>query len=193
MFLEAPTHQPADGRRVSARRSLTLAVVAFGLASVGCAGGGTGPGASAASDSHPLVGAPAPEFELAEVRGGGEQSLGAHAGKVVIVDFWATWCVPCKKSFPAYQKLVQRMNGELVVLAISQDDDTKGIAAFLSDTGATFPVVWDDAKLVAKSYDPPTMPTAFVVDKSGIIRFVHVGYHAGDEATLEEEVRALSR
>jgi peroxiredoxin len=88
---------------------------------------------------------------------------------------------------------VQQLNGELVVVAISQDDDDTGIAAFASETGAKFPVVWDDGKAVAKSYDPPTMPTAFVVDKSGIVRFVHVGYHSGDEVTLEREVRSLLR
>jgi thiol-disulfide isomerase/thioredoxin len=182
-----------SGRRLRAR-SLALGGVLVALLA-GCAGGSGagGVGPSSASAAHPLLGAPAPEFELPEVSGGGQQSLAAHSGKVVIVDFWATWCGPCKKSFPAYQKLVQQMNGELVVLAISQDDDAKGIAAFLSETGAKFPVVWDDAKAVAKSYDPPTMPTAYVVDKSGIIRFVHVGYHAGDEAKLEEEVRSLAR
>ncbi|HXK19279.1 MAG TPA: TlpA family protein disulfide reductase, partial [Polyangiaceae bacterium] len=61
----------------------------------------------------------------------------------------------------------------------------------LSETGAKFPVVWDDGKAVAKAYDPPTMSIAFVIDKSGIVRFVHVGYRAGDEATLEEEARSL--
>jgi cytochrome c biogenesis protein CcmG, thiol:disulfide interchange protein DsbE len=155
-----------------------------------CAGAG-GPGASSAGASHPLVGAPAPPFELHEAVGGGSQSLAAHAGKVVIVDFWATWCQPCKQSFPAYQKLVSQMGGDLVVVGISQDDDDKYIAAFLSETGAKFPVVWDDGKSVAKAYDPPSMPTAFVIDKSGIVRFVHVGYRAGDETTLEEEVRSL--
>src|SRR6185369_10286318 len=130
-------------------------------------------------------------FELHELPGNGVESLAAHAGKVVIVDFWATWCEPCKQSFPAYQKLVTRMAGDLVVIGISQDDDTKGIPLFLSETGVRFPVVWDDGKAVAKAYDPPSMPTAFVVDKSGIVRFVHVGYRAGDEATLEDEVRSL--
>jgi thiol-disulfide isomerase/thioredoxin len=159
----------------------------------GCAAGGGSSSSSSAGASHPLLGAPAPEFELREVSDGGDQSLAAHAGKVIIVDFWATWCQPCRQSFPSYQKLVQQLNGQLVVVAISQDDDTKGIAAFVSETGAKFPVVWDDGKAVAKSYDPPTMPTAFVIDQSGIIRFIHVGYHAGDEVTLEEEVRSLMR
>jgi cytochrome c biogenesis protein CcmG, thiol:disulfide interchange protein DsbE len=176
----------------AARRSLALASLVLAACTGACAAGG-GSGASSAGASHALLGAPAPEFELREMAGGGDQSLAAYAGKVVIVDFWATWCQPCKQSFPSYQKLVQQMNGELVVVAISQDDDAKGIAAFVSETGATFPVVWDDGKAVAKSYDPPTMPTAFVVDKSGIIRFVHVGYRAGDEVTLEEEVRSLLR
>ena len=154
------------------------------------AGGG---GASASSASHPLLGGPAPAFELGEVSGGGKQSLAAHAGKVVIVDFWATWCEPCRQSFPAYQKLLSELGPGLVVIGISQDDDAKGIPAFVSDTGVKFPIVWDDGKSVAKAYDPPTMPTAFVIDKSGIVRFVHVGYRAGDEDTLAEEARSLSK
>jgi len=183
-----------SGRAQVRRRSLLLAGLGVWSASLGaCAGGAGGPGASSGGASHPLVGAPAPAFELRDVSGGGDQTLEAYAGKVLIVDFWATWCEPCKQSFPAYQKLVSELGGDLVIVGISQDDDAKGIPAFVSETGAKFPVVWDDGKSVAKAYDPPTMPTAFVIDKSGIVRFVHVGYHAGDEATLEEEVRSLMR
>ena len=180
-------------RALSGRRSLLLGLLGVAWCSLlgACAAGTGGPGPSSGAASHPLVGAPAPAFELREVVGGGEQSLAAHAGKVVIVDFWATWCQPCKQSFPAYQKLVGDMGGALVVVGISQDDEAKYIPAFLSETGAKFPVVWDDGKSVAKAYDPPTMPTAFVIDKSGIVRFVHVGYRAGDEAMLEDEVRSL--
>ena len=176
------------------RRSLLLAGLAVGTVALGaCAGGAGGPGASSAGSSHQLVGAPAPAFELRDVAGAGDQTLEAYAGKVLIVDFWATWCEPCKQSFPAYQKLQAELGGDLVIVGISQDDDAKGIPAFLSETGAKFPVVWDDGKSVAKAYSPPTMPTAFVIDRSGIVRFVHVGYRAGDEATLEQEVRSLMR
>jgi cytochrome c biogenesis protein CcmG/thiol:disulfide interchange protein DsbE len=176
------------------RRPLLVTFSGLALALSACTGGGGGgPGASPADSSHPLVGAPAPDFELKEVDGGGDQSLAAHAGKVLIVDFWATWCEPCKESFPAYQRLVDQMNGELVVVGESQDDDPKGIDAFRSATGAKFPLVWDDGKAVAKSYSPPSMPTAYVVDHDGIVRFVHVGYRAGDETALEEEVRSLVR
>ena len=177
-------------RRAVARRSLWL--VGWSLALGGCAGAAGG-GSSAGATSHPLVGGPAPAFELASVAGGARESLQAHAGKVVIVDFWATWCEPCKQSFPAYQKLVGELGPGAVVVAVSQDDDPKGIPAFMAETGAKFPVVWDDGKAVAKAYDPPTMPTAFVIDKSGIVRFVHAGYRPGDEAVLEEEARSLLR
>lgn len=180
------------GRAVSARSARRLLLALLGALALGCAGGAGGP-ASSAGASHPLIGAPAPQLDLSEVGGGARQSLAAHAGKVVIVDFWATWCEPCKQSFPAYQKLAERMSGAVVVIGVSQDDEPSGIAAFRSETGAKFPIVWDDGKALAKSYDPPTMPTAFVIDGSGIVRFVHVGYRAGDEATLEEEVRSLSR
>jgi peroxiredoxin len=172
------------------RRSLLLGLMGWCSTLGACAGGAGGMGRSPAGESHPLVGAPAPAFELSDVSGH-PQTLGAYAGKVLIVDFWATWCQPCKQSFPAYQKLVSKMSGDLAVVGISQDDDPKGIKAFLAETGATFPVAWDDGKAVAKAYDPPTMPTAYVVDKSGIVRFVHVGYRAGDEATLEDEARSL--
>jgi cytochrome c biogenesis protein CcmG/thiol:disulfide interchange protein DsbE len=172
------------------RRSLLLGFMGSCSLLGACAGGAGGLGASPAGASHPLLGAPAPAFELRDVSGT-EQTLGAYAGKVLIVDFWATWCQPCKQSFPAYQKLVAKMSGDLAVVGISQDDDATGIKAFLSETGATFPIAWDDGKAVAKAYDPPSMPTAYVIDRSGIVRFVHVGYRAGDEATLEDEARSL--
>ena len=160
------------------------------LALAGCAGSAAS-SVSASGAPHALVGAPAPAFQLREVSGNAQQSLAAYSGKVVIIDFWATWCQPCKQSFPAYERLVRSSNGKLVVLAVSQDDEAAGIPAFVAETGATFPVVWDEDKSVAKSYDPPTMPTAFIVDKSGIVRFAHAGYRAGDEATIERQVRSL--
>ncbi len=178
------------GRPLRALRALLFFAPA-GL--MGCAGASlAGPGGSESTTAHPLLGAPAPEFELTDLDGH-EQSLAAHQGKVVIVDFWATWCKPCKQSFPAYQQLVDQAGGGLTVLAASQDDSDDGLRAFRSETGVRFPIVWDEGRALAKSYDPPTMPTAFVVDRSGIVRFVHVGYRAGDEQTLEQEVRSLAQ
>ena len=145
------------GARESARKTFRLrlhALLTVLALVLGCGSGLGTPSGSASGVTHPLVGAPAPAFELGAV-GGGQQSLAAHSGKVVIVDFWATWCHPCKQSFPAYQALSQRLGAELAIVGISQDDDDKGIAAFVADTGAKFPVVWDDGKTVARAYDPP--------------------------------------
>ena len=95
------------------RRSLLLGFM-IGCSTLGACAGGAGGGASPAGASHPLVGAPAPAFELRDVAGGVDQTLEAYAGKVLIVDFWATWCEPCKQSFPAYQKLVTELGGDVV-------------------------------------------------------------------------------
>jgi thiol-disulfide isomerase/thioredoxin len=110
---------------------------------------------------------------------------------VVIVDFWATWCEPCRQSFPAYQKLVEHFAGKLVVLAISVDESPSDISAFAAATGAKFPIAWDDGQRAARSYDPPKMPTSFLIDKSGIVRFVHAGFSIGDEVEIQREVQSL--
>ena len=163
---------------------------AFALALMGS---GCKPGASArnADAAHPLIGASAPPIDVPTANGKGAVKLAEHGGKVVVVDFWATWCEPCRQSFPAYQKLVDRAGGKLVVLAVSVDEDPSGIAAFVRDTGVSFPVGWDQAQTAAKGYEPPTMPTSFVLDKNGIVRFVHAGFSAGDEVTLEREIESL--
>ena len=168
---------------------LALSLLSAALVLPGCNAGGGARGPD--SEPHPLVGVAAPAFELPGPDGKGKVTLAAHAGKVVIVDFWATWCEPCRESFPAYQGLVDKFGGTLVVIGVSVDEEPSGISAFLTETGARFPIAWDDGQGVSKSYQPPGMPTSYVVDRSGIVRFVHVAYRAGDERQLEDEVRSL--
>jgi peroxiredoxin len=164
--------------------------LAAALLVAGCNAGGGARGPDD-GEGHPLVGARAPGFELPAPDGKGSVALSAHAGKVVIVDFWATWCAPCRESFPAYQGLADKFGGALVVLGVSVDEDPGGIPAFVKETGVRFPIAWDEGQGVSKSYQPPGMPTSYVVDRSGIVRFVHVAYRAGDERQLEDQVRSL--
>ncbi len=175
--------------------SRLVGALALGLLSAACApgsgGGGGGSGASHAVSDHPLIGAPAPDFELQSFDGKSEVALAASSGKVTIVDFWATWCEPCRASFPAYQELLDDFGGKLEVIGISVDEEPSGIAAFKSTTGVKFPIAWDEGQGVAKSYQPPTMPTSFVVDKNGVVRFVHAGFTGGDEAQIRAEVSGL--
>ena len=156
------------------------------LSLVACEKGGAGGGAdSAAGDEHPLLGVAAPEFELDAQHGAKQVRMPAGGdGKVRLVDFWATWCVPCKESFPVYQALAERYGGELEIIGISEDDEPGGIKAFAKETGVRFPLAWDEGQAVSKQYQPPTMPTSYVIDKNGIVRLVHAGFHSGDEAQI---------
>ncbi|MFO7177693.1 MAG: TlpA disulfide reductase family protein [Pseudomonadota bacterium] len=170
------------------RRRLTAGIALIvALFPLGC----STPKAKSAEPEHPLLGAPAPAFELPTADGASRVSLAEHAGKVVVVDFWATWCKPCRASFPAYQAIVDDFGPDVVVIGVSVDEEPEGIPAFAQATGVRFPLVWDEGQGVSQRYSPPTMPTSFVVDRSGIVRFVHTGFVPGDEQTLRAEIERL--
>jgi cytochrome c biogenesis protein CcmG, thiol:disulfide interchange protein DsbE len=143
-------------------------------------------------DDDPLVGMPAPDFAAASANGKGEIALLARSGKVVIVAFWATWCEPCKRSFPKLEDIYVRFKASgLTIIGVSEDDDSDGLADFGKTYGAKFPLVWDNGKAIAMKWRPRSIPCAFIVDKNGIVRFAHMGYHDGVEAEVEKEVRSL--
>jgi cytochrome c biogenesis protein CcmG, thiol:disulfide interchange protein DsbE len=167
------------------------AALAFALALAPLACGGAGKPAGHAVTEHSLIGANAPDFELPGADGKGKVGLAGRSGKVVIVDFWATWCEPCRASFPAYQRMVDEFGGKLEVIGISVDEEPSGIPAFAEATGVKFPLAWDEGQGAAKSYQPPTMPTSFVLDKNGVVRFVHAGFTDGDDAQIKSEVSSL--
>jgi peroxiredoxin len=171
------------------RAAFLRALASLGLLVVAGCAGSTG-GAESASTSE-LVGAPAPDFSLTPIDGGSALGPKSFAGKVVIVDFWATWCAPCKESFPAYQRMVDKFAGELVVVGVSVDDEPDGIAAFRSATGVKFPLVWDEGQVAASVYEPGTMPTSYVLDRHGIVQFVHQGFRSGDASAIEAHVQSL--
>jgi peroxiredoxin len=156
-----------------------------------CAPASNGAGSAALpSTSHPLRGEPAPDFSLA-ARKGGAASLSAYAGQVVLVDFWATWCEPCRLSFPQYQALARRHGSNVVVLGISEDDEDAGIDRFIEETGANFPVAWDGDKSLAQRYRINSMPTLFIIDKNGLVRYVHSGFRPGDEDQIDAAIKSL--
>ena len=133
----------------------------------------------------------APPFSLDSVMGGGKVTI--PEGKVVIVDFWATWCAPCKKSFPKLQELyVKYKSSGLEIIAISVDDDKKGVPGFVKANGdAKFLVAWDKDHAVANAFKPDSMPTTFILDKSGNIAHTHKGYRDGETDEMEKEIKAL--
>lgn len=140
--------------------------------------------------SHPLSGAPAPDFEL-PARSGDALGLKQYAGRVVLLDFWATWCQPCRASFPRYEELATHYGERVAVLGISEDDSDAEIDAFLRETGARFRVAWDADKSVARRYRIEGMPMLFIIDASGLVRFVHTGFHPGDESRIGAAIDSL--
>ena len=172
----------------------TCAALSLSVAS--CASSGSGP-ADASGSGHPLMGKAAPEITAEAVSGDGPKSIKAAQGKVVILDFWGTFCEPCKKSFPKYQEIVDQFPGDVSVIAVSVDetDNVKKeqLTAFAKENHAKFAIVWDKDHKAAENYGMRslTMPSSFIIDKTGVVRFLHVGFKDGEEAKIAEEVKAL--
>jgi peroxiredoxin len=171
------------------------AIACLCVPALGCGGSETASGGeanTAADTGHPLIGNSAPTFEIASVNNKGKVSLANLNGKVVIVDFWATWCEPCKKSFPKLQDLYGKFKGSgLQIVALSEDDDKSGIPEFGTSYGAEFPLLWDSDKAVAGKYNPGSMPATFIIDRKGVVRFLHRGYHDNEEVEIEKEIQGL--
>jgi peroxiredoxin len=140
-----------------------------------------------------MVGVHAPSFSRPAVVGQGALSTDGAKGKVLVVDFWATFCKPCEKEFPKLQALADQHGTSVLVYGISEDESTEGIAAFVKKTGVRFPIGWDQGNAISQSYKLEKMPTSYVVDKKGIIRFVHGGYTDGEEAEIARQVDELLR
>src|SRR5262245_47441329 len=156
-----------------------------------CAPAGNSAGSAALPvTDHPLRGEPAPDFSLS-ARKGNPASLSAYAGRVVLVDFWATWCDPCRVSFPHYQELSARHGKDLAIVGISEDDEDNGIDRFIEETGVRFPVAWDGDKSLAQRYRINSMPTLFIIDKNGLVRYVHQGFRPGDEDQIDNAIQSL--
>jgi cytochrome c biogenesis protein CcmG/thiol:disulfide interchange protein DsbE len=178
------------------RPSLLLLGLILANPVAGCGGGAAeSHSAASAAPQGGLVGKPAPNFSVGAVANGkGKVALSDLRGKVVLVDFWGTFCEPCKKSFPRLQDLHTKYSASgLRIVGISEDesDDKATIPGFASTYGAKFPLGWDGDKSIAKSYKPETMPSSFLIDKNGVIRYAHVGYHDGEEAQVEKEIKEL--
>ncbi|MBY0501765.1 MAG: TlpA family protein disulfide reductase [Alphaproteobacteria bacterium] len=131
-------------------------------------------------------------FSLPSLSGEGTVSSESHKGKVILVDFWASWCEPCKASFPAYNELYEKYKDQgLEIIAINIDDNKENALEFLDKYPASFHVASDTGKNTAQAYNLSTMPSLFIIDRSGNIAHTHAGYHKGDMAEIEQEVKSM--
>jgi thiol-disulfide isomerase/thioredoxin len=134
-------------------------------------------------------GDPAPGFSLPRIDGSGQVALNSNTDgtldndrrKVIYLDFWASWCAPCRVSLPQIIKLQEDLGGDLFeVLAINVDEKTKDATRFLQRYPVNYTVLSDSAGTVAEKYALPGMPTSFVIDSTGVITMVHSGFKLGD-------------
>ena len=135
----------------------------------------------------------APDFTLRSV-GGKNLRLQEQRGQVVLVNFWATWCGPCRQEMPHLNALYDKYRSSgFVLLGVNIDDDPKAAADLATKLGVRFPVLLDTDKRVSKVYDMSAMPATLLIDRDGRVRHIHRGYREGVERTYEEQVRGLLR
>jgi len=135
------------------------------------------------------VGAVAPDFQLPSLAG--EQvALSNYRGQVILVNTWATWCPPCKAEMPAIHEFYQAHQDDgFVVLAVNSQEDAATVQQFISAQGFTFPVLLDIQASVLDQYKVRGLPTSFIIDRDGVIRYVHTG--AITPKQLEDAIRPL--
>lgn len=138
------------------------------------------------------VGQPAPSVALPSLPDGGILSLKSLQGKVVYLDFWASWCGPCRISFPQLE-IMRNELGErgFEVLAVSVDEDRADALEFLSTAGVSYPVLHDGSGVTPQTFGLMGMPTGYLIDRAGIVRHVHQGYKKSDGAKLRAMVEEL--
>lgn len=139
------------------------------------------------------TGSMAPEIGLKDLAGHGVSMAGLK-GKVVLVDFWASWCSPCREELPILNALYKKHRDRgFEVVAVNQDQSPDKVRAFLNSMPLSFRVVHDGGKAVAGRYAPSKMPTSFLIDRRGIVRHVHAGFRVSDKAALDAQIDALLR
>ena len=179
-------------------RASAVLGISFILAATSACGGGSKkppmtPTADGDSKSGPAeVGKGAPDLKIETVNGKGSITLDSLSGKIAVVDFWATWCGPCKQSFPKLEELAKQNSGKVQVVGISVDDKSDGVADFAKANGATFPIGWDDGHTIAGRWKVDTMPTTYILDATGKVRFIHAGYKDGEADVIAKELATLS-
>lgn len=121
-----------------------------------------------------IVGSAASDFKL-PLRDGGEFALSEHRGKTVVLSFWASWCTPCQRELPALADFAKE-HKDLVVIAVNVDREREDAESFLSRVSFALPIAFDNEALALGAFDVTSMPTMFVVDPIGVVRFRKSGF-----------------
>jgi peroxiredoxin len=147
-------------------------------------------GVSQAADIQP--GAVAPNCNLAKLDGTVTKDLAQYKGKVVYVDFWASWCGPCAQSFPFMNKMQGDLQAKgLEIVGVNLDEEPTEAKAFLEKTPAKFAVMADASGQCPQEFGVKAMPSSYLIDRKGVIRHVHLGFKPSEASQLREQVNSL--
>ncbi len=136
---------------------------------------------------------PAPDFVL-KSNSGQNIRLSELRGQVVMINFWASWCGPCRQEMPLLDELHNRYKGlGFTVLGVNVEEDTRKAQHLLREIPVSFPVLFDTENSVSELYRVNAMPTTVMVDRNGNMRYLHKGYKPGYEVAYQEQVRTLIR
>jgi thiol-disulfide isomerase/thioredoxin len=160
------------------------------LALAGCATAG---GAGETSGGN-QVGAPVPEIHV-ESLGGKDLGIGDYRGKVVLLDVWASWCGPCKQELPMLDDMAKRLRADGVeVVAVSIDQERANLVKFLKARPRwSLTIAHDPKGAIADRLAPEKMPTSYIIDREGIIRYVNSGFEPADAAVIERRLADVAR
>ncbi len=136
----------------------------------------------------PAVGHPAPDFTLTQLDGS-RVNLAALRGQPVVLNFWATWCPPCRGELPQLQAASRRYAGQVAILGVNQVEPTGAVQTFAEQMGLTFPIPLDGDGRASRLYGVRSLPTTFFIDREGIIRQIQIG--SLTEATLADMLRSI--
>ena len=149
--------------------------------------------AATALASSGLEGKAAPDFALKSSTGENLR-LSEYRGDVVMINFWATWCGPCRQEMPLLDELYARYERVgFNLLGVNIDDDSRRAMQMIEELGVDFPVLFDARKEVSKLYEVDAMPVTVLVDREGNVRHVHHGYKPGYEEKYLDQIRSLLR
>ncbi len=136
---------------------------------------------------------PAPEFQL-DGRNGGKLALSDLKGQVVMINFWASWCGPCKQEMPLLDQMYRKYKPMgFTMVGVNVEPDPAKAEDLLQKSPVSFPIVFDRESRVSKLYNVTGMPSSVLIDRQGNVRYLHRGYKAGDENAYLDQIRSLVR
>jgi peroxiredoxin len=167
--------------------TVTLLVLA------GC-GGADQPAKGPAGDGSSLIGQTAPDVEFNALQGAGTIKLSALHGKVVLLDFWASWCAPCQEELPLLDDMAARLKPKNIeIVGVSIDDSKSDAEHFLTKKASwSLTLGHDPDQKVADAFKPPKMPTSFVIDRNGVVRNMNPGFERADAKKIEGQLLDLA-